>query len=78
MIKGGRYNGLMKHFGKPAASIGFAIEVDNLLLALSSQKLLSEKDEKPEVILYEAQERAEAIEKARKLRWPREHSVSYV
>ena len=47
MIKGGRYNGLMKHFGKPAASIGFAIEVDNLLLALSSQKLLSEKEEKP-------------------------------
>ena len=75
MIKGGRYNGLMKHFGKPAASIGFAIEVDNLLLALSSQKLLSEKDEKPEVILYEAQERAEAIEKARKLR-TQGHSVS--
>ena len=47
MIKGGRYNGLMKHFGKPAASIGFAIEVDNLLLALSSQKLISEKEEKP-------------------------------
>ena len=75
MIKGGRYNGLMKHFGKPAASIGFDIEVDNLLLALSSQKLLSEKDEKPEVILYEAQERAEAIEKARKLR-AQGHSVS--
>ena len=75
MIKGGRYNGLMKHFGKPAASIGFAIEVDNLLLARSSQKLLSEKDEKPEVILYEAQERAEAIEKARKLR-AQGHSVS--
>ncbi len=75
MIKGGRYNGLMKHFGKPAAASGFAIEVDNLLLALSSQKLLSEKDEKPEVILYEAQERAEAIEKARKLR-AQGHSVS--
>ena len=75
MIKGGRYNGLMKHFGKPAASIGFAIEVDNLLLALSSQKLLSEKEEKPEVILYEPQERAEAIEKARKLR-AQGHSVS--
>ena len=38
----------MKHFGKPAASIGFALEVDNLLLALSSQKLISEKEEKPE------------------------------
>ena len=43
MIKGGRYNGLMKHFGKPAASIGFAIEVDNLLLALSSQKIIPKK-----------------------------------
>ena len=75
MIKGGRYNGVLIHFGEPAASIGFAIEVDNLLLALSSQKLLSEKDEKPEVILYEAQERAEAIEKARKLR-AQGHSVS--
>ena len=68
MIKGGRYNGLMKHFGKPAASIGFAIEVDNLLLALSSQKLLSEKEEKPEVIEYEPQDRAQAIKEAQKLR----------
>ena len=68
MIKGGRYNGLMKHFGKPAASIGFAIEVDNLLLALSSQKLISEKEEMPEVIEYEPQNRAEAIREAQKLR----------
>ena len=68
MIKGGRYNGLMKHFGKPAASIGFALEVDNLLLALSSQKLISEKEEKPEVIEYEPQDRTEAIKEAQKLR----------
>lgn len=39
LIKGGRYNQLMKHFGKPAASIGFAIVVDNLLMALSRQKI---------------------------------------
>ena len=68
MIKGGRYNGLMKHFGKPAASIGFALEVDNLLLALSSQKLISEKEGKPEVIEYEPQNRTEAIKEAQKLR----------
>ena len=68
MIKGGRYNGLMKHFGKPAASIGFALEVDNLLLALSSQKLISEKEEKPEVIEYEPQNRTEVIKEAQKLR----------
>ena len=41
LIKGGRYNQLMKHFGKPAASIGFAIVVDNLLMALSRQKNLN-------------------------------------
>ena len=28
----------MKHFGKPASPIGFAIVVDNLMLALSRQK----------------------------------------
>ena len=68
MIKGGRYNGLMKHFGKPAASIGFALEVDNLLHALSSQKQISEKEEKPEVIEYQPQNRTEAIKEAQKLR----------
>ena len=67
MIKGGRYNGLMKHFGKPAASIGFAIEVDNLLLALSSQKIISEKEEKRSVIQYGPADRTEAIAKAQKL-----------
>ena len=75
MIKGGRYNGLMKHFGKPAASIGFAIEVDNLLLALSSQKIISEKEEKPEVIQYGPADRTEAIAKAQKLR-AEGHSVA--
>ena len=29
VVKGGRYNELLKHFGKPAASIGFVIVVDN-------------------------------------------------
>ena len=75
MIKGGRYNGLMKHFGKPAASIGFAIEVDNLLLALSSQKIISEKEEKRSVIEYGPADRTEAIAKAQKLR-TEGHSVA--
>lgn len=39
VIKGGRYNDLMKHFGHPAAAVGFAITVDSLMLALSRQKL---------------------------------------
>ena len=52
LIKGGRYNELMKHFGKPASSIGFAIVVDNLMLALSRQKLTVPAGDKTIVITY--------------------------
>lgn len=68
LIKGGRYNELLKHFGKPAASIGFAIVVDNLLLALSRQKIAMEKSEETETIYYTAGEREAAIKKAGELR----------
>lgn len=53
LIKGGRYNELMKHFGKPASSIGFAIVVDNLMLALSRQKLTVPSGDKTIVITYD-------------------------
>ena len=53
LIKGGRYNELMKHFGKPASSIGFAIVVDNLMLALSRQKLTVPAGDKTIVITYD-------------------------
>ena len=52
VVKGGRYNELLKHFGKPAASIGFVIVVDNLLMALSRQKIEVAKDEAPVVLTY--------------------------
>ena len=68
MIKGGRYNGLLRHFGKPAASIGFAIVIDNLLLALSRQKIRQDEEEQTQIITYEPKDRKEAILKARQLR----------
>nr|WP_295278477.1 ATP phosphoribosyltransferase regulatory subunit [uncultured Blautia sp.] len=68
LVKGGRYNQLMKHFGKPAASIGFAIVVDNLLMALSRQKIETEEEEKVTVITYRKENRIQAIQKARELR----------
>ena len=68
LVKGGRYNQLMKHFGKPAASIGFAIVVDNLLMALSRQKIETEEEEKVTVITYHKENRIQAIQKARELR----------
>ena len=68
LIKGGRYNQLMKHFGKPAASIGFAIVVDNLLMALSRQKIEIEEEESVTVITYRKKNRIQAIQKAKELR----------
>ena len=68
LIKGGRYNQLMKHFGKPAASIGFAIVVDNLLMALSRQKIEMEEEEGITVITYRKENRIQAIQKAKELR----------
>jgi ATP phosphoribosyltransferase regulatory subunit len=68
LVKGGRYNELMKHFGKPAASIGFAIVIDTLLLALSSQKISLEKEDNLVVLTYKKEERAQAIREAQKLR----------
>ena len=68
LIKGGRYNQLMKHFGKPAASIGFAIVVDNLLMALSRQKLETSEPEDVVVITYSKENRIQAIKQAIELR----------
>lgn len=68
LIKGGRYNELMKHFGKPAASIGFAIVVDSLMLALTRQKIVLPAEDDIMVITYRAENRTEAIQKAQKLR----------
>lgn len=68
LVKGGRYNELLKHFGKPAASIGFGIVVDSLLLALTRQKIDLPKKEQAEVITYTRQTREAAVKEAQKLR----------
>lgn len=68
LVKGGRYDELLKHFGKPAASIGFVIVLDNLLTALSRQKIQVPAEEPPCVLTYTEDGRAEAIRKAQLLR----------
>ncbi|WP_347036163.1 ATP phosphoribosyltransferase regulatory subunit [Blautia obeum] len=68
VVKGGRYNNLLKHFGKPAASIGFGITVDNLLMALSRQKISLPEKKAPVILTYTETNRREAILEAQKLR----------
>ena len=68
VVKGGRYDHLLAHFGKPAPSIGFAVMIDQLLNAMSRQKIELELEDGPTLLLYEKKNRAAAMLEARTLR----------
>lgn len=65
---GGRYNGLVSQFGKNAPAIGLAIVIDQLMIALSRQKLLDEELLQGTLLLYPKSLRNEAVKKAEALR----------
>lgn len=73
LIKGGRYDKLMQHFGKPAPATGFVIVVDSLLTALSRQKIRMEETEPTVMITYTRGEREQAIRQAAELRKEGKH-----
>jgi len=58
---GGRYDNLVRQFGKNAPAIGLAIVIDQLMLALSRQKLLQEPEEQDTLILFDKQYRKQAV-----------------
>ena len=61
VANGGRYDELICQYGKPAASIGFSINVDFVLLALNRQKIDLPSGKLPLMILYRADDAADAI-----------------
>ena len=60
IVTGGRYDNLLDNLVRLPA-IGLAIVIDNLMLALSRQKLLPQIDSSDTMILYTADYRKEAI-----------------
>ena len=64
-MKGGRYDHLIQNFGKDVPSIGFVVVIDQLLAALSRQKLEVEVEHSNTMILYQESTRASAIQLAR-------------
>ena len=68
IVKGGRYDELLTYFGKESASIGFAIVIDQLMAALSRQKIEIPVQYQNELIIYDSKMRSEAIKKAMELR----------
>lgn len=61
VVTGGRYDKLVVQFGKEATAIGLAIVIDQLILALSRQKLLPEPEAQDTLILYQRSYRKQAI-----------------
>lgn len=68
VVKGGRYDTLLQKFGKDAASVGLAVVVDELLNALSRQKVEMEEDVSVTMVLYGDSVFPEAFKKAENLR----------
>ncbi len=75
VVKGGRYDNLLKHFGKPAPATGFVIVLDDLLEALSRQKVTLPEQESPLQIYYNSSNFAQKLEEVQKMR-EQGHSVA--
>ena len=73
IVKGGRYDTLLTYFGKHAPATGFALVVDQLMMALSRQNISIPVEEQTVWIVYNAQNRANAIKIAQKMRKSGEH-----
>ena len=68
ILKGGRYDHLLSYFGKSAPSIGFAIVIDQLMAALSRQKIQIEVPYQCELIVYAKEHLKEAVALAGEIR----------
>lgn len=64
IVNGGRYDKLLVQFGKDAPAVGFGISVDDLMLALSRQKIDTPVRMVSTMILFEPESREQAIQLA--------------
>lgn len=58
---GGRYDSLMKHFGKDCPSVGFSINIDFLMAAMDRQDIPVETDNINAMLVYEPEMQSDAI-----------------
>ena len=71
VVKGGRYDNLLNQFGKEASAIGFVIVVDDILEALSRQKVEISLNNQKQIITYEngnQEDFANKLQQAKQLR----------
>lgn len=68
IVTGGRYDRLLGCFGKEKPAIGFMIVIDDLMSAISRQKLAIETKKKVSVITYRPDTFAAALKEAQEIR----------
>lgn len=68
IAKGGRYDALLSHFGKEAPAVGFVAVVDDILEALSRQKVEISLPDGKQILTYTEENYAEVLKKAQDLR----------
>lgn len=68
IVKGGRYDNLLNHFGKQASAIGFMIVIDDLLEALSGQGIELQIPSGKKVLTYREDTYEEMLKMACKMR----------
>lgn len=69
VLMGGRYDHLGEQFGKKMAAIGFAYEIDFLLIAMKQHQLTDSRNQSnPLLLSYEPEMRAQALATANQLR----------
>ncbi len=73
IVKGGRYDELLTYFGKEAAATGFVVVVDQLMAALVRQGIEIPVQAETIWLVYDTQNRANALTIAGKLRKSGEH-----
>ena len=68
VVNGGRYDNLLKSFGKSAPSIGFAVVINQLMAALQRQNVRIPFENTTKWFIYSQQYRQDAIKDAQVLR----------
>ena len=68
VVKGGRYDRLLKQFGKEAPAVGFCVVIDSIMEALSRQRVEIPLEEAARTIYYDETDYEEKLAEARRLR----------
>ena len=68
VVKGGRYDSLLRQFGKAAPAVGFCMIIDSILEALSRQKVRLSLQEPAQIVSYGPDNFSEKLAEAQRLR----------